>query len=490
MTSSLPSTSGASILRLTGFSFAVVFLAIPGVYYSYCETIRASEIKRRRRRFELKNVERERRRVIEGVGAEEEKDEERFGYDRKPLDEEEMEEIRRAFGSFAVGGRWSNAFGPEWREQGAWEWLFWKLVWQPITGRIWWNGGVPTDPFELAASLPVETPSFIKLFGFLPSSFTNSTTISPSSSSKDLSDSWDHLSASSSNSPTPTSANTPTQQPMVVSKDLTFTWIGQSTSFVQIDGVGILTDPVFAHKTIETFLAPPRLCPPPCKLADLLPGIQVVLLSHDHFDHLHPLDVLEIGDSAQWLCPLGLGRFLRSLGITRIIELDWWQTTTLHITLPHSPNSPPVRLDIAATPAQHWAARSPLDTNQALWASWVVKGEKDSIFHAGDTGYTDGMFKAIGRAFGPFSLAALPIGAYCPRWHLASQHAHPEDAVKIHQDIRAKRSIGVHHSTWILSDEHYLEPPKELARAREQIGMDEDEFKVVPPGRTLWWSKE
>lgn len=131
---------------------------------------------------------------------------------------------------------------------------------------------------------------------------------------------------------------------------------------------------------------------------------------------LHPLDVLEIGDSAQWLCPLGLGSFLRSLGITRIIELDWWQSTTLHITLPHSPSSPPVRLEVSATPAQHWAARSPLDTNQALWASWVVKGSQDSFFHAGDTGYTDGMFRAIGKAFGPFSLAALPIGAYCPRW--------------------------------------------------------------------------
>lgn len=157
----------------------------------------------------------------------------------------------------------------------AWEWLFWKLVYQPLTGRIWWDGGVPKDPEELAASLPTETPNFIKLFGFIPSSAAPSTTISPSTSSKDLSDSWDHLSTSSA---------TPTRQQVTVGKDLTFTWIGQSTSYVQLDGVGILTDPVFAFKTVDTFMAPPRLCPAPCKLADLLPHIQVVLLSHDHFD--------------------------------------------------------------------------------------------------------------------------------------------------------------------------------------------------------------
>lgn len=109
----------AGVLRATGISLAVVFLVVPGVYYSYCETIRAGEIRKRRQRFELKKAERERRKVIEGVAeGKEEEQEVCFGYDRPPLEEEELEEIKRAYGSFAVGGRWSNAFGPEWREQG------------------------------------------------------------------------------------------------------------------------------------------------------------------------------------------------------------------------------------------------------------------------------------------------------------------------------------------------------------------------------------
>lgn len=312
---------------MTGLSLALLFLGVPSVYYTYQEVVRGAEIRRRRTRFQ---GERERRRLGEGqeekVGEKEE--EERYGYDREPLEEEEMDEIKRAFGSFSVGGRWSNALGPEWREQGgecllllssvhgrgstsltfracaepplppslplrlraAWEWLFWKLIYQPLTGRVWWNGGVPSDPAELAASLPVETPNFVKLFGFVPPSSTCSntptatTTVSPSTSSRDLSDSWDHLSTSSATSPITPAPSQQQEQPLQVSDDLTFTWIGQSTSFVQLDGVGILTDPVFAHKTVDTFLAPPRLCPPPCLLADLLSGIQVVLLSHDHFD--------------------------------------------------------------------------------------------------------------------------------------------------------------------------------------------------------------
>lgn len=155
-----------------------------------------------------------------------------------------------------------------------------------------WDGGVPKDPEELAATLPVERPNFIKLFGFDPTLTvtppiltSNSTPNSPTR--EDLSGSWDHLSSSSQSaaatSPTPT-----------ISTDLTYTWIGQSTSYIQIDGIGILTDPVFAFRTVETNLAPPRLCPPPCRLADLV-SIQIVLVSHDHFDHVHPDDVKFIG---------------------------------------------------------------------------------------------------------------------------------------------------------------------------------------------------
>lgn len=154
-----------------------------------------------------------------------------------------------------------------------------------------WDGGVPADPEALAASLPIETPNFIKLFGLRsPSTASTPQPSAPdsptlSASSKDLSDSWDHLSIASSHR-SHTSAKTLSTVPASIkpSKDLTVTWIGQSTSFVQMDGVGFLTDPVWAHRTVNTSLAPPRLCPPPCALSDIAHAVQVVLVSHDHFD--------------------------------------------------------------------------------------------------------------------------------------------------------------------------------------------------------------
>lgn len=174
----------------------------------------------------------------------------------------------------------------------SWEWLWWKLVYQPLTGKVMWDGGIPTDPAELAASLPIEAPNFVKLFGLAPSTSATPTPQpsapdSPtlSNSSRDLSDSWDHLSATSSQRSAPTKQALPTIPASIKpSKDLTVTWIGQSTSFVQMDGVGFLTDPVWAHRTVNTRLAPPRLCPPPCALSDIAHAIQVVLVSHDHFD--------------------------------------------------------------------------------------------------------------------------------------------------------------------------------------------------------------
>ena len=199
-------------------------------------------------------------------------------------------------------------------------------------------------------------------------------------------------------------------------------------------------------------------------------------------------------------------------------------------------------LEITSTAAMHWSARTPLDTNQSLWCSYVVKGIQDSYFHwyirffsppansslylcSGDTGFSAGLFNAIGRLFGPITLATLPIGAYFPRWrtcllvfpslcfanakvHLLRPRSRAHEPrgrrqgappslrccprllillkiLQAHRAIGAKFSVGVHHSTWCLSDEHYLAPPADLAIAREQVGLTEKDFCVVPQGRTL-----
>jgi len=174
-------------------------------------------------------------------------------------------------------------------------------------------------------------------------------------------------------------------------------------------------------------LAPPRLRPPPAPLSAFT-TIDLVLLSHDHFDHVHPDDVLALGNSVRWFVPLGMAPFLTGLGVDpdRVTEMDWWQTQAVEVEVNVRGKGRVTKtLTVACAPAQHWSARS-VASNQSLWASFVVKGEKNSFYHCGDTGYSRELFQSIGRAFGPITLAAIPIGAYCPKWHLSNQHVCPE----------------------------------------------------------------
>ncbi|KDE07535.1 hypothetical protein MVLG_02206 [Microbotryum lychnidis-dioicae p1A1 Lamole] len=505
-------------------AIGLVFLGVPVVYYTYVELFRAREIRRRRVQYHSKRQRRLERIVAnegDNVGALTSSTEEvtkrekegsegsegvSVGKGRRGISEEEYEEIAEMYAPYVLGGRYCNALGPEWREQGAWEWIAWKLIWAPLHGTLFWNAGVPTDPIKLAESLPLERPNFELLFGFDPEQVSVDTappepTAKETSDARlaesigDLSASWDRLSSStpaslsSATSQRVSRSNSETPPRVEVGEDLTATWIGQSTTFFQLDGVSVLTDPVFAHRTVDTVLAPPRLCPPPCPLSALL-SIQLVLVSHDHFDHVHPDDVRYLGNSVHWVVPTGMGKFLRSLGVTRFSELTWWQTTVLEFTVPlRGGRTESRKLNITATPAQHWSSRGPLDTNQSLWCSYVVEGKHETVFHAGDTGYNATLFKAIGKVFGPFDLALLPIGSYTPRWHMISQHCNPEDAVKICLDLGAKKAWAQHWGTWILSDEHYLEPPKMLELARKKWDFQEGRFEVVRPGRTGCWKR-
>ncbi|KAL8279920.1 hypothetical protein RQP46_007770 [Phenoliferia psychrophenolica] len=471
-------TKRQTVARTTGFVAAFLAIGAPIIYVSYCETVRHAELRRRRARFELRRDARRAKRVSI-VAIEEPTPDGASGADTVPpadsgisseeeeeAGEEEKQDLRDLFASLSVGGRYANPF-PEWREQvGAWEWLAWKLFVQPCTGRFMWDGGVPASASDLAESLPIEVPSYDILFGAAPASESGGSQDEP----RAMTDSWDHLSQpalSDPNSlsssteallpPSPSTSSNPShpsshQRAIRIGSDVTLTWLGQSTSFVQLDGVGILTDPVFTFKTLDSFLAPPRLCPCPCALSDLL-SIQVVLVSHSHLDHISPEVPRALGSTVDWVVPRGMRPWFRSLGVSddKIHDLDWWES---------------VQLD-------------------SLWCSYVVKGIKDSYFHCGDTGFSEGLFHAIGRIFPGITLATLPIGAYSPRWHLAPVHMSPDDAVKAHKSIGAKLSVGVHHSTWCLSDEHYLAPPLDLAIARKEHGLQETDFCVVPQGRTL-----
>jgi N-acyl-phosphatidylethanolamine-hydrolysing phospholipase D len=253
------------------------------------------------------------------------------------------------------------------------------------------------------------------------------------------------------------------------------TWIGHATLLLKPGGLNVLTDPHFSERASPVgFAGPKRFHPPGVALADL-PEIHAVVISHNHYDHLDVDSVRQLhqrsGGKLQFFVPLGLKPWFAELGIDKVTELDWWQHAELG----------GVRFTL--TPLQHWSARSLGDRNRTLWGGWAITAPDLNIFFAGDTGYSSD-FVEIGRRLGPFDLAALPIGAYEPRWFMRRQHADPAQALQIHRDIRARQSLGVHWGVFEMADESLDEPPQALAAARKEAGMEEKEFFVLRVGET------
>lgn len=231
------------------------------------------------------------------------------------------------------------------------------------------------------------------------------------------------------------------------------TWIGHATVLLQTAGVSILTDPHFGDDTGKLYR---RYEPPGVALADL-PPIDVVVISHNHRDHLDEGSVRALGPRVHYVVPLGLAPWFRARGLTCVTELDWWQATdvttrdgrTVHITL---------------VPAQHWSQRSGVDRNKSLWGGYVIDGGGERFYFAGDTGYP-AAFTEVGRRFPNIDFALLPIGAYAPRWFMHPQHMSPEDAARAFHDLGARNLVPIHWATFKLTDEPMDEPPRLLYQA-------------------------
>ncbi|MBX3585853.1 MAG: MBL fold metallo-hydrolase [Ramlibacter sp.] len=258
------------------------------------------------------------------------------------------------------------------------------------------------------------------------------------------------------------------------------TWIGHATMLVQASGLNVLTDPVFSERASPVqFAGPKRAQPPGVAMADL-PAIDVVVISHNHYDHLDRDSVLALnrraGGGTLFLVPLGLKPWMAALGVTHVVELDWWQHHT------HQ------GVDFHFTPVQHWSARSFNDRLQTLWGGWSVFGPDFHWYFSGDTGYSQD-FNDTRRHFEPrqpdgFDLALLAVGAYEPRWFMKEQHINPAEAVQIHKDLGARRSVGVHWGTFNLTDEPLDQPPRDLAVARRDQGVPDDDFFLLKIGET------
>ena len=267
---------------------------------------------------------------------------------------------------------------------------------------------------------------------------------------------------------------------------LALTWYGHSSVLLEVDGHRVLADPVWGERVSPSpTIGPRRLHPAPVPLS-ALPPVDAVVLSHDHYDHLDLPTVralLRAGD-APFVVPLGLGNHLRRWGVpdARVVELDWDESVQVG------------GLTLTCTEARHFSGRA-LRRNTTLWSSWVVTGPAHRAFFGGDTGYTPA-FADLGRAYGPFDLTVLPIGAYSERWPLI--HMNPEEAVQAHRDLAGDHPallMPIHWATFNLGFHPWVEPVQRLRAAAQAAGVriavprpGERLDATAPPPPTDWWT--
>lgn len=256
---------------------------------------------------------------------------------------------------------------------------------------------------------------------------------------------------------------------------LAATFINQSTFLLRLPGATLLTDPIWSDRASPVSWAGPRRARRPGLPFNDLPPVGLVLLSHNHYDHLDLPTLRRLRDAWKPLVVtgLGLGRYLERRGFRRVVELDWWETYR------HGE-----RLEVTFTPARHFTRRGLFDTNRVLWGGFALRGPAGLVYFAGDSAY-GGHFAEIGQRLGPPDLALLPFAAYEPRWFMRASHVNPEEAVRAHLDVGARLSVGMHFGTFQLTDEGIDEPIQALREALGRHGVEARQFRVPAFGETL-----
>jgi N-acyl-phosphatidylethanolamine-hydrolysing phospholipase D len=247
-------------------------------------------------------------------------------------------------------------------------------------------------------------------------------------------------------------------------------WIGHSTFYINNGNLDILTDPIFSKRASPIkFAGPKRLINTPLNVSDLK-NVDVVTISHNHYDHLDIPSLKLIQKKFPeviFLVPVGDKALLKKYKLKNIHELTWWETFTLKET------------KFTFTPTQHWSARGIFDRNESLWGGWYFETKNLKLFHAGDTGYSED-FKNIKNKLGKPDYAFIPIGAYDPEWFMAESHVTPEDAVRIMEDLGNPNSFGMHWGTFALTSEDTLEPLERLKTYTSLLGIKN--FITLTPG--------
>ncbi|MGP1680678.1 MAG: MBL fold metallo-hydrolase [Burkholderiales bacterium] len=246
------------------------------------------------------------------------------------------------------------------------------------------------------------------------------------------------------------------------------TWIGHASFLIQLGGKSALIDPVmspviagFFHRNVAPGLAWPAL-----------PKIDLVLVTHNHRDHMDVPTLKRLGPDPVYAVPRGLGRWFERAGLRRVVEMAWWQQEEIE------------GLNLTFVPAEHWSRRRLLDTNATWWGGYVVERGGLRVYHSGDTAWFDG-FAQIGARCGEIHAAMLPIGAYAPRWFMRSQHMDPAEAVRAYSALGAGRFVAMHWGTFKLTDEDLREPPELLREIWKRENLPDAPLEIPAIGETL-----
>jgi len=266
----------------------------------------------------------------------------------------------------------------------------------------------------------------------------------------------------------------PLPVPGVGTGSLRVTFINHSTVLIQIDSLNILTDPIWSFRAGPfRWAGSKRVRAPGVKMSDL-PKIDIIIISHDHYDHLDISTLKKLKKSHDFSIFAGLGirKILRSNGFTKIIEMDWWQKYT------HEQS----RVNITFVPSLHNSGRNLFFGNRTLWGGFVIQGSSGNVYFAGDTAYGQFLHQ-IKRKFNNFRLAIFPVGNYEKRWYMKSQHMNPDDAVRAHKLLKVKQSVGIHFSTFVEHPEQTIDAhEKDLLRALKKHHVSESKFWLLKFG--------
>ncbi|MBX3217732.1 MAG: MBL fold metallo-hydrolase [Labilithrix sp.] len=248
------------------------------------------------------------------------------------------------------------------------------------------------------------------------------------------------------------------------------TWIGHATFVQRLGGKVLATDPIWSQR-IHTI---PRQCDPGVAL-EACPRIDVVTVSHAHYDHLDLPTLKRIGEDALYVVPSDNAVLLRGAGLPNVVELGWWESHQIG------------DLRITLVPAQHWSMRAPWDKNKRLWGGFVYESPEGTSYHAGDTAFSEQVFTEIGARFPRIDWAMLPIGAYDPTWFMQAQHMGPEEAGRAFEILGAEHLVAMHWGTFALTDEPLGEPPERLRAFWSERGHASERLWVMDIGemRTL-----